>query len=106
MLSYSSEFIRDVCLRKQVAIEAFGEEVAMDLISRIADMHAADSPLDLIVGNPCPLDPPNSHKYSISLVNNHRLLFTSNHTKHRGSDGEEIDWSAVFRVQVIDIMAI
>ncbi|MET0061125.1 MAG: hypothetical protein ABW176_02420 [Candidatus Thiodiazotropha endolucinida] len=89
-----------------MAIEAFGEEVAMDLISRIADMHAADSPLDLIAGNPGRLDPPNSHKYSISLVNNHRLLFISNHAKHRGSDVEKIDWSDVFRVQVIDISAI
>lgn len=105
VLSYRSEFIRDVCLREQIAVETYGEEVAMDLISRIADMNAAESPLELPVGNPHPLDPPKSHIYSISLVNNHRLLFASNHAKHRGSNGEEIVWGDVFRVQVIDITA-
>ena len=97
MISYNTELLQEICFRTPTAIQYLGEEAAASLQARHADIQAAGSVLELLVGrvttdgNFCAFEMPNL--LSIRMMPNYPDLL----------DGSQYDWSTVARVKLIGI---
>lgn len=100
-IAWDSEELREICEVASAADTALGQEVAAQLRARLADLAAADSPLDLLAGEPDLIDgdPPTIH---IRLAGDDLLVIVSN---HRASDERPsaTDWSRVRRIRIVSI---
>ena len=85
-----------------MASEALGDDVAQSLKTRVADIRAASSIRELVVGDPATTEIP-TPSVAIRLAAGYLLLCRPNHaTLRRGEDGN-VMWERVRRLQVIDI---
>lgn len=100
-IAWNSAELRDVCEIADAADSALGPEVATQLRSRLADLAAADSPLELLAGDPefVDGDPPTLH---IRLTADRLLTIVSNHQVH-GPRRPVTDWSRVRRIRIVSI---
>jgi hypothetical protein len=98
-LSFATKELRDLCEHEGAAIEQFGERVARNLISRIADLKAADTPCDLLVGNP---RPNSDRNYLINIGEGLCACFTVNQ-KAYFEKNHSVDWSSVYRIKITSI---
>lgn len=99
-LSFTEASLRESCTSKIKARRTYGEEVAEKLIRRIADLQAADNPMELIIGNPQILNP---SELSIDLGEHFQLIITSGHINHPVKSNGFIDWEKITRVKIIRI---
>ncbi|MEW8232258.1 MAG: hypothetical protein AB2745_18195 [Candidatus Thiodiazotropha endolucinida] len=102
-LAFETVSLRQLCENESVAVEKLGEEVAVNLKHRLADLRAADNPLELPVGNPKTLNGQYAGMYSIDVSKDVTIIFKPNHVSLPKTDSDETDWSHVFRIKIINI---
>lgn len=96
-ISYNSENLQEICNKSSSAIDALGEERALFLQARLADIQASDTVFDLPLGersitnNDCTLKYKNS--FSIRLTPNYGPL----------GAGQAYDWTTVRRVKIMGV---
>ena len=76
--------------------------MAEQLTRRLADLRAASSVADLVVGQPCEL-PDNPQQYTLSLSDGYRIVLCANHRGKKQSESGDIDWETVSRVKILQI---
>lgn len=97
LISYNTELLRDICFNTSIAIEYLGEEAAIYLQARHADIQAASNVFELLVGeisvdgNLCTLRVPEF--LSVTMAPNYAVA----------DDGILYDWSTVGRVKLMGI---
>jgi hypothetical protein len=100
-LAFESRELRDICESESEAKRQFGDAVAEILRHRLADLEAATSPKDLLVGRPRL-----GHDGQVMLLDlceGHRLVFTANHPSNPTNSTGELDWMDVRRIKILRI---
>lgn len=102
MISFRTIALRTICEIAGQAEREYGDEPARALRRRLADIRAAETAADLVVGRPRDLGD-GTARMLIDLGDSHRLVFCANHPGTSGSGRQEPDWSKVRRVKILDI---
>jgi hypothetical protein len=102
-ISFENKEIRAFCEYDEETKAHFGNEVALYLRIRLADLRAASNIFDVLLGNPERLDHGKSFDYKVDLCDGYQLIFTANHiTKPLLTNGD-LDWSQVRRIKILKI---
>lgn len=102
-LAFDSMPLRTICESEAQAKLELGSTVAEILKHRLADMRAATSVKDLVVGRPRILDDSRGQHMVVDLCDGYWLTFQSNHTNRPIIDADDIDWARVTRIKLLRI---
>jgi hypothetical protein len=80
-----------------------GPVVAQSLRNRLADLRAASSPKDLVVGGPRVIGNGDAEYMILNLRDGYRMLFAPNHVKNPRDNANRIEWAKVSRIKIIEI---
>ena len=97
--------VRQLCEDETTAQQELGVAVAQSLKNRLADIMAARSINDIIVGNPRRLLADSQHIMAIDLSDGYSLLMTPNHPRKRSDEPAIIDWSKISRIKILRVEA-
>lgn len=97
MISYNSELLQEICFRTSTAVEYLGDEAAASLQARHADIQAASSVYELLVGRVC-ID---GHLCILELPNLLSIQMMPNYPPLVG--GSQYDWSTVARIKLMGV---
>jgi hypothetical protein len=101
-LAFENEQLRAICIKRGRAIAVLGPDVAHELNKRIADVRAAATASDLLVGIRV-IANEGYEAMRVSLCNGFELTLVANHVQNPTSASSKIDWAKVVRVKVLDI---
>lgn len=103
-LTFSTIELRQMCESGTFADNRLGKNVAASLRSRLADLNAAESINDLVVGNPRPHPlSENRENYVIDLADGWELHLRAANGKLPLNHDGFVDWERVNRVKVMAI---
>jgi len=102
-LSFHNKKIREICEDEDIAKAELGPVIAKELQSRLADLAAATSILDLATGKPGQIPGTPWPDYKLELINGHRLVFSANHPKIPLSKEGLLDWLKVNHIKILKI---
>ncbi|MET3025334.1 hypothetical protein ABXT06_01530 [Flavobacterium sp. UW10123] len=100
IISFENKELRSICENEFEAQTKLGLNVSMKLKNRLSDLLAANSVNDLVAGSPSKI---NENLYRINLVENHFILFSSNHPSPPLTELGEINWNEVSRIKILNI---
>ncbi len=99
-LRFKNKGVREICEKRAVAVRKLGDLCAKKLITRLADIEAADRVTDLTAGNPHPMKGDRLGQFALDLAGGWRLVFgPANDPVPRHPDAS-IDWSQVTIISV------
>ena len=101
--AFLNKEIRNICEDENKAKEDLGEEVARILKIRLADLFAATSVFDIILGDPKELITEGKFEFKVDICNGYQLIFSPNHVKNPLTRKNTIDWLKVNRIKIIKI---
>ena len=101
-LAFKTIRLRTICESKSEATRELGAKVARVLTHRLADLRAARSPVEIVVGHPRELGANGEHM-AVDLVGDYRIVFCANHPKRRSDNSGIVDWSRVSRIKILRI---
>lgn len=92
--------IREICEKRARAVAAIGEQAALELERRLADIEACSdvAELEALCGDD--LQVVASHRRALHLADGIRMMFTSGHTKPRLTRTGATDWGKVTRLRI------
>jgi plasmid maintenance system killer protein len=99
-LSFDKKLLREFCENSSKANKKFGTDAANELRLRIADLRAATSVQDLVVGNPRATA---EGQIELDAGTHLRIIFCANHNTVPKLDSGAVDWSRVSRVKILGI---
>jgi hypothetical protein len=103
-LAFDSKALRAICENEINAKRDLGPEVAEILKHRLADMHAAPSPKDLVAGRPREQGSQRGQgQMVVDLCDGYRIVFCANHPKNPMTASSDLDWSRINRVKILRI---
>jgi hypothetical protein len=102
-LAFETRELRSTCENHSHAVQELGLAVGEALKHRLADLDAATSIRDVLLGNPRQLDGPRSHCMAIDLADDHVLIFCPNHTTNPVASDGQPDWPRVSRIRILGI---
>ena len=100
-LAFESKSLRDICEDQITARLELGDTVAEDLKHRLADLHAAISISDLIVGNCRIVGMGDAQRVYIDLPQDHYIVLAANHPKKLLTPQGDLDWNSVTRIKIL-----
>lgn len=104
-LSFSDLDLRSLCEKSAKARARFGVDVARRLISRLADLLAADTLDDVAIGDLLQNEGDGTEdKFSMNLGEMHRLVFRQSHRIRPTRKDGSLDKTKVTRVQITKIV--
>lgn len=89
-----------LCLDKKTANRELGASAAKKLMSRLADLEAAVTIKDLLVGRPHPLKGSRSGQLAITVYRRIRLTFSPADDPVPKTEDGNIDWSSVSSIRI------
>ncbi len=101
-VSFSSIEIREICEDTKKAALKLGLEPSTQLQNRLSDMFSAESPLELLAGQPAPLNK-NSLTYKVDLCDGIVIHFSPSNLIIPKHQDESVDWSKVTRIKIQEI---
>lgn len=102
--AFDNRELRAVCENRRKAEAKFGAQIAQLLFDRLADLRAADSISDLIVGNPQVFDDSKGlPNLKIELASNYIIILTPNHVELPKGKNGHLDWTTVTRLKIMKI---
>jgi hypothetical protein len=102
-LAFATQRLRSVCEDDTVAAAAFDAPVVEQLKARLADLRAAESIYDLLIGDPLIL-PGGNPRVAVGLADGYALIATPNHRATPLAPDGAVDWRRVRRLQLLEIM--
>lgn len=103
LIAFDNRKIRNICEEENEALSELSEQVVIKLKSRLADLAAATSVKDIIVGNPCEIINNSRSDYKIDLCDGYILIFAANHVNNPKMENGSIDWLKVKRIKILEI---
>jgi hypothetical protein len=101
VLAFASKPLRETCEIEAHAKRRLSSKAADSLKHRLADLEAAASVEDLIVGSPRKRKA--SDTYIVNLADGFCLEFAANHIKNPIHGEGKVDWGKVSRIQILSI---
>lgn len=98
--SYETARIKELCEKRVPAVEEFGEEAALDLERRLADLEACDNAVEFLVLCEGDLVQLAGHRWRLQLRGGASIEFISGHLKQLLTETGETDWSKVTRLRI------
>jgi len=102
IIAFDSKKLREICEDDAVAVKELGSPAAEALRQRLADLRAAESIRDLLVGNPRTSGAENA-TLTIDLTAAARTIWSQNHTTPPRTSLGDIDWERTGRVRLVEI---
>ena len=102
-IAFQSKSLRDACESEDMLKVKFGEAVGSAILRRLADLRAAATIRDLVVGNPRELLSGKHPALCIDLACGAALLMRANHLKPARTSSGTISWAEVTRFKVMSI---
>ena len=102
-IAFQSRALRDVCESEEMLKAKFGEAVGMAIVRRLADLRAAVTIRDLMVGNPREVLSGPHPALCVDLVAGTTILLRANHIRLPRRTGGTIPWAEVTRLKIISI---
>lgn len=102
-IAFEDKRIRLLCDSNRAAVKAIGKEAAELLKHRLADIEAAVTISDLLLGSPRIIGEPPDPKVILGLCDGYRLTFKANHGRLPLLPSGMLDWSRVSRVKIVSI---
>jgi hypothetical protein len=102
-IAFQSKALRDSCESEDLLRTKFGELVGGAITRRLADLRAAVTIRDLVVGNPREVFSGKHPTLCIDLAENSVLLLRVNHLKPPINSNGTISWLEVTRLKVLSI---
>lgn len=102
-MSWDSLELRAICEIDLEAKQKLGMQDALSLQTRLADMVAATTVSDLLVGNPTPfLDSDGTVIFKMNVGSEHELFFGNAHPNPPLIEGS-LDWTRIRRIKILSI---
>lgn len=105
IIAFETKRLRTICEDGTVATDELGAVVANVLRERLADLRAADSIDDMIIGN-ATTSGPGRAILTITLTPGARTVWSPNHVHNPRCASGDIDWSQTRRVRLRSIEGI
>ena len=102
-LAFESKSLRSICENEADAEQELGSAVAEALKHRLADLRAATSIHDVVVGNPRPLSTVGTPCLILDLCDNYYIIVEANHPNNPLTEEGEFDWAMISRLKVTQI---
>lgn len=102
-LAFDSKSLRTICESEAHARRELGPTVAEILKHRLADLRAATSVRDLLVGWPRTLDSESHQHMVVDLCDGYYVVFCANHPNNPMTESGQLDWSKVNRIKILRI---
>ena len=102
-IAFSTKSLRDTCESEEMSRQKFGPEVAERLKRRLADLRAASSIKDIVLGNVREVPRTRGPAMCVDLFNGYRLVIRANHIQNPTLATGKVDWSAVSRIKITRI---
>jgi hypothetical protein len=99
-LAFSTKALRDLCLKREVAINQLGPLAAQELATILADIQAVETVDELCALHGQQMRNPEPGSKSVVLKSGYTLKFSSGHPLTKGTELLEIDWAAVTRIRI------
>lgn len=99
-VGFSSKALRDICEQRKLAVRRFGQEDAELIMHRLADLDAAQTIEDLVIGF---VLVPNVLLQQIIVRPALVISFTSNHLRTPMTSTGTVDWSRVTRIKILKV---
>lgn len=98
-LAFVTKWLRQLCESEAKGKKELGEEIADKLKSRMADLRAASSVVDLVAGRPRETN----GNFVIDLTDGVSIIFSANHNTNPLLKNGKVDWSKVRRIKIEEI---
>lgn len=102
-LAFAEKPLRQLCESEEAARRILGEQVATKLRRRLADLRAAATIKDLVVGRPREIEGTSGSAMAIDLHRRSRMVFDANHNSIPTLKSGRVDWSRVTRIKILRI---
>ncbi len=103
-LAFDSKLLRSICENEDEAVRELGSSAAKALKHRLADLRAAVSITDLLVGHPKIVEGGKDHqRMMVDLHDGYHMFFCANHPENPVTADGKIDWQKVSRIKVLRI---
>lgn len=102
-ISFGSPKLKELCESEKAARREHGADCAKKIRTRMADLLAAPTPVDLPAGRPHPLLRDRLGQFSVDLAGGKRLVFVPNLDPIPKTPGGTIDWGQVTAIRIIFI---
>jgi hypothetical protein len=102
-ISFDNKEIRALCEFDEKAKAHYGNEIALHLRIRLADLRAASNIYDVLIGHPEELDHGANFSYKVDLCDGYLLIFSANHISKPLLENGNLDWSQVRRIKILKI---
>lgn len=103
ILAFASREIRDVCERELEAKSLLGVWLAKKLQRRIADLRAARSPVDILIGSPRVIEEEGEQAMLVDYAKGHSLIFAANHLNNPLDNDNRVNWAKVNRIKIVSL---
>jgi len=101
--SFADEELRSICEDAAYAEMRYGPVVAEALVGRLADLRAAEHPLESPFAETMPATGADPEHIVVRLAEERSLVVVCSHTKPpRGADGA-VEWHRVYRILVVRV---
>jgi hypothetical protein len=101
-LSFAKKSLREICENSAEANRKVGVDTANELRRRLADLRAATSVHDLLVGEPRETD---GSKVTLDVGADIQITLCPNHSTVPKLESGAIDWSKVNRVKILAVQS-
>lgn len=101
-IAFDSKSLRTLCECGDDANREFGSSVAEILRHRLADLRAATSVEDILIGN-IRHSKTTDQNMILDLRDGYKVVFSANHPKNPLDKVHNIDWSRVNRIKILSI---
>lgn len=100
---YRDRALERLCTEEKVAQKELGKPCAKKLKRRLADLMAAESPTELLAGNPHPLKGERDGQFAVTLQGGKRLCFEPYHDPVPTKSDGGLDWGRVTAIMIVYI---
>jgi toxin HigB-1 len=102
-ITFSDRKLQKLCEQEAVAQRKLGANCARKLKTRLADLAAASSVIELVAGRPHPLKGDRTGEFAVDLEGGKRLVFQPGNEPIPLMEDGSINWSEVTAVCIIFI---
>lgn len=102
-LAFANKNLRHLCESSAKANRELGVDTADKLRRRIADLRAAISVSDLLLGAPKEIDCDGRPQIALDLDKRFQITFCANHNTLPELESGTVDWSKVSRVKIVTV---
>lgn len=103
VIAFESKELRLVCENQALANDKYGSALTNKLHDRLADLMAANTIYDVLLGNPKQLVIGSIQGYRIELYKPFVMTLVVNHVEPPVNKANQIDWGRIFKVKIISI---